>query len=173
MNKKAFTLIELLVVVLIIGILTAVALPQYQTAVWKARFATMKPIVKSIAAAEEAYYLANNTYTPDAANLDVDFPAVTNSSVGDVSSQYYFSWGYCNLYHSPTVTSFVECFLVNGDSRFLSYAIYFNHSASDSRGMQYCGSFGGSVSYKVCKTESGLASPTTSDVEGGYSGWEY
>ncbi|MBO5911011.1 MAG: prepilin-type N-terminal cleavage/methylation domain-containing protein [Elusimicrobiaceae bacterium] len=71
-NKQAFTLIELLVVVLIIGILAAVALPQYQVAVAKSRIMGYMPFIKSLAAAQEVHYLSNGQYTFNLQDLDVD-----------------------------------------------------------------------------------------------------
>lgn len=69
-----FSLIELLVVVLIIGILAAVALPQYQLTVEKARAAQAAVMVNAIAKAQESYFLANNKYAETLEELDIDIP---------------------------------------------------------------------------------------------------
>lgn len=74
MRNKGFTLIELLVVVLIIGILAAIALPQYQVAVKKTQLGTYMEMVHSLRKAEEFYFLAHGDYTDDITALDIDMP---------------------------------------------------------------------------------------------------
>lgn len=75
MTKRGFTLIELLVVVLIIGIFSAVALPQYTKAVEKSRLFSYVPFAKTLKEAAEVYYMANGQYPVSFADLDVNVPA--------------------------------------------------------------------------------------------------
>ena len=71
-KNAGFTLIELLVVVLIIGILAAVAMPQYTKAVEKSRAAQALPLLKSFGQAYQAYYMANGQYPSSFDQLDLD-----------------------------------------------------------------------------------------------------
>lgn len=60
---------------LIIGILAAVALPQYEIAVAKAKTGQIVSLVRSFANAEEIYFLENGEYTYEYDDLDVTVPS--------------------------------------------------------------------------------------------------
>ncbi len=98
-SNCAFTLIELLVVVLIIGILAAVALPQYQKAVMKSRFATLKPIAKSIKDAQEIYFETYGHYagTGELDDLDIDIPEGVDVELSATDGHDYVSLGHDKL----------------------------------------------------------------------------
>lgn len=63
-SRKGFTLIELLIVVAIIGILAAIAVPNFLNAQLRAKIAHVKSDLRAIATAQEQYFLDHNNYAP-------------------------------------------------------------------------------------------------------------
>ena len=153
-NKQAFTLIELLVVVLIIGILAAVALPQYQKAVKKARLTAVLPVLKSLAQAEQQYYLAHGSYAPHVSMLDIQSTGLNSKDWSGFEVSYpdhpYYS-NRSNWISIATEPRFVP-------NIFIGVRI--------DNGAPYCGNYGTAITKKVCQEFFG-DKPTTSVTVGG------
>jgi prepilin-type N-terminal cleavage/methylation domain-containing protein len=69
-SRTGFTLIELLIVTVIIGILTAIAVPKWQTTKGKANTAALKSDLRNLTIAQESYFYENQWYTTDPTALN-------------------------------------------------------------------------------------------------------
>ena len=156
-NKDGFTLIELLVVVLIIGILAAVALPQYQLAVEKTRLSTLLPVIKSLSDAQQIYFQTNGEFAPRLDILDIELPAGGNLNEQGTKINYPNGngidiWvGQAEGDNSSSVRGLID-----------TKASYLVEYYNDGRRMCYAKK-GNSLANKVCKS---LAKGDATPIEG-------
>ena len=86
-NIKGFTLVEVLIVVAIIGILSAIAYPSYQSSVMKSHRSEGMELLFQVMEAQENYYSDNLTYTTDlSGDLGYADPVVSTSEYYQISS---------------------------------------------------------------------------------------
>jgi type II secretory pathway pseudopilin PulG len=100
-------MIELLVVVLIIGILAAIALPQYRKAVEKSRVAEAIMNIKSLGYATERYRLATGTEPTALADLDIEIN-------GSLINPSFLTNGKFVYYINPNLQDITAC-MINPD----------------------------------------------------------
>ncbi len=156
-KNRGFTLIELLVVVLIIGILSAVALPQYQVAVAKSRLSALIPNVRALKDGLELYYLANGAYPSNDASV-TDFGFDIDVAPG-CSQSGSVNWISCpnNIFYDRLDNDRPTVLGVNQNVK-LAYLLWLNHSAYPGEARCIAGN-SDLTANKVCKSMGGTEVP--------------
>ena len=169
-NKKAFTLIELLVVVLIIGILAAVAVPQYQKTVLKSRYASLKHLAKRIAIAQEVFYLANGQYAEKFDELDIDMPGGKTEESTD--RRYVYDWGVC-YFTTDQNHALSSCRNIHTSMEYQQRFAHINVSPN----VRYCIAYTTDMTdirSQICQAETGHTEKSAGGGENNtYIGWAY
>lgn len=162
-ETKGFTLIELLVVVVIIGILAAIALPQYQMAVTKAKVASMLPLMRRFKDAVAEYKLQHGIHDLDldyetgAATLGVNWPSdwkYENGACGNkqlCSNDYWYD---CNA-NEDTSAGYVYCQRETSDGFFSIYLYQPDYQDNEKFRDKITCYADGDEAHKICKALGG------------------
>jgi prepilin-type N-terminal cleavage/methylation domain-containing protein len=73
-STKAFTLLELILVLVIVGVLSAIAIPNFTKTIERHRAQEGKGILLSLLEAQKRYEIENSEYATSLSNLDITFP---------------------------------------------------------------------------------------------------
>jgi len=161
MGKNGFTLIELLVVVLIIGILSAIALPQYQMAVLKTRFSELVNLAATIKRAQEMYFLEHGEYSSDFRKLEIEMPATASVLNNGALISFPNGNNFLVLHGGNRVAAYNRTFFCN------NYEIILDHFDVSSGPRAYCWVAFDSTTcspetgHKLCQVLTGKSSPDT------------
>ena len=159
-NKKGFTLMELLVVVIIIGVLAAIALPQYRLIIYKSKYSQLINMVRALGNAEEEYYLVHGQYTNNLEDLSVNLPEGLPQGLED----RYFISNDCGI-RADGNSLYMSGMLFKGENRLAAYTLHYRYgtlypgqthcviyAGTKELGKQICENLGGSIVYDKYST---------------------